>query len=376
MATPSPQKRFPIFPSNDFITSRRWTSEFETKVLQDVLNVTKFLFATSTVHRLVAISLKADLDPYDEELDVDSVALTDEDLNFAKTALESIPQLELVEGLHQEAIVVRSPDPTTNHPTTARPVRIQLRAERAYVLWQLAARGMQATPIYQRTFSFMVWVILHEGMHLVREYAFPTAQQKASLPRLRSSNKTVDVLWAPADSSNVSRFYNKGESGHWLEDHLTAGCSLEALDIPYDEPLLPVSAVPDEVQKKLKFIVTIKASKARPENWYDTWKLSDAIAGIAVMDPLATVSSVGDAAAVLAAILRHISTAPFTPQRRQVAANSKSSDLSEDPARDVFDATDRDMFPHVDAYLRSRDIPEPAEAELDPHEGGAAVILS
>jgi hypothetical protein len=137
-----------------------------------------------------------------------------------------------------------------------------------------------SSPEYKQAFAWVVWVVAHEMMHIVRERvrtsicgngervkAYESVSEKTTPPRLRSSNRPQDKLWQPPSEppsghtlvtssshslptsaakptiqeshpasvpttplkANDIPFEPKGESGHWLEDKLTGGCSLEPI---------------------------------------------------------------------------------------------------------------------------------------------------
>jgi hypothetical protein len=124
-----PQKIFHIFSIDDLCSPLRSTTPYETLILQNIVDKVALFFTVPRVLRLVAISLKKDVPCHVTPKAPESVNVTEDDLAFAKKALEGLPQLELVQGLSSEARVIRSADPTDDTPTAVKPVRIQVRAE-------------------------------------------------------------------------------------------------------------------------------------------------------------------------------------------------------------------------------------------------------
>ncbi|KAJ7740627.1 hypothetical protein B0H16DRAFT_1694265 [Mycena metata] len=220
---------------------RRRTNPSETQQLQKIIVHTRTMLATPSVEHLVAVSLKTTgIDLMCDE-DPTKIEVTPEDLTRARSALQWVPQVELVEGLPEEAIVTSTPD-DVHHPTQGKPIRVQLRAERA-------AQGHQDTAGYRRECAFVAWVLLHESMHhLVREYGCAPGN-KMSPPHLRSVNKSMDVVWEGAGVRMP-----KGESRHWLEDCLPGGCIVHPTDIPYDDPLHPDVEVPAGLALKVRLV--------------------------------------------------------------------------------------------------------------------------
>lgn len=183
----NPQQNYNIYRQNDPCSPRRLTTAFETRILQSVVDKVALIFRVPRIERLVAISLKRDTPSELIWQSPEDVVVSEEDIVFARKALEGLPRVELVEGLETEARVIRSTN-STDEPASYRPARIQLRAEvrtrlrfalvatdafeqRAYVLWTLAALSSEQnlTPWYRQAQVWAIWVLTHEMMHWVRE---------------------------------------------------------------------------------------------------------------------------------------------------------------------------------------------------------------
>ncbi|KAJ7782636.1 hypothetical protein B0H16DRAFT_1493816 [Mycena metata] len=335
-----PQTKFPIFRCDDPVSPRRFANAAEVIILRQILAQTRLLLDVPRVREAFALALKTDI-------------LTPLDLEVAERVLQVMPQLELTEGLLQEAIVVRSADYNPNQPTSSSRIRIQLRAERlAYIMYlvDLEKNDVNAANL-RRQIAFISWTLLHECMHLSREFAFLTAQEKTSPPRLRYGNKFMADIWMPPPSSSPSSELSsapckddraKGESGYWLEARLTGGCSLEAVDTHIDGT-------------NLMGITTVLAAKKLPQSQYYTWKISDAFTGIKILDDVATATTVAHMEIVIDAIHHRISTVP--PTRLTTATTGSAKAGWQGPIiddKDVYDAHEGETNPMVKAYLVAR----------------------
>ncbi|KAJ7146768.1 hypothetical protein C8R44DRAFT_18490 [Mycena epipterygia] len=401
-----PQKLFHIFRCNDPCTPRRSTTAYETKILQGVVNQVALVFRTPHVLRLVAISLKRDADPIACQLPED-VVISEGDLAFARKALCGLPQLELVEQLGPEARVIRSTDEYTGTPTSSKPVRIQMRAERAYVLWMLAALASEQSPAYRQAFAWAVWVLLHGMMHLVRERAFSFAWEKVTPPRLCSDNRPQTELWEgapygilvasssrslpstpskaanpePAQSASLPARAQpaslpstpiaralKGESGPWFEDQLTHGCSFEAHDsAPFTVgQTSSLIKVPEELI--LYRVTSIFAKRRQPRGKYDLWTVNttDLLTPIKLLDGLCDAQTVEDVEVVLEGLVRAIQDTPPLVMADTPAVCHKGG-VEDRALQDVFDAHaaayNKDVREYLEALKVRAATPDPPEGE-------------
>ncbi|KAJ7227385.1 hypothetical protein GGX14DRAFT_555938 [Mycena pura] len=295
------QTDFHYYRVDDDRSPRRKANDFETKILSSLVLQVNVFFKIPRIVRLVAISMQPQpQESTNQDVDLNSVAVSEEEIAAAQRLLAVVPQVDLVEGLVPEAQVVKTPDPSPDAPSFNRPVRIHIRAERIYSLCTFAAHlgpGYESNPTYRRGFSWGFCVLIREVMHHVCEMAFVEAWQKEFPPRLRSANYPQVEIWSgpptpPRYSSSVylpsglppttprrslaheSPLFSprlKGEAGFWLEEKLFGGAYLVAQDSNVI-PQHPLIEVPEDL--KLCRISHIHA-KTVYKKGYKIWTIDD-----------------------------------------------------------------------------------------------------
>ncbi|KAJ6602414.1 hypothetical protein DFH09DRAFT_1068822 [Mycena vulgaris] len=196
-----PQRSFHLFNPEDDRTSLGQTDEAVSTHLRSVIAATQRLCAVPRIRRLMAISLMEDV-PDGKEDDIDVPVELQERV---ASLISDMPQVYLVQGLEPEARVVKTAD-AGGQPQSDRPRRIDLRAERVWFLATIGNRSGTQNPHYRRAFGWMVLVLTHEIMHLVRDRFFQHEWQQQSPPRLKSVNRPQGQTWTgppPSPSPNA-----------------------------------------------------------------------------------------------------------------------------------------------------------------------------
>ncbi|KAJ7446714.1 hypothetical protein FB451DRAFT_785982 [Mycena latifolia] len=285
MQSANTQREFMIYDKNRSL--RRTTTPFEQDILNSVCEQVKLVFQVPAVLRLVAISLMRSLDPIKWVASA-SVKVSAEDIEFAEHSLEGgLPQLDIVEGLTVDANVpVRFGDASLGAHVNIEPVRIELKAERFYLLCTLAAEFGKDDKQFRAAFIWLVWALTRQMMNVVRQRAFEHEWDIPAPPRLTSgTHLSRELWWGPPRPSTTMSVYSEdslpvGNAAFWLEEQLMDGqCWLEPGEdtLPGNELRHSDVDVPTEI--KVARIVRIVAKADAPPKGYHCWALHSSVDG-------------------------------------------------------------------------------------------------
>ncbi|KAJ7117552.1 hypothetical protein C8R44DRAFT_738451 [Mycena epipterygia] len=328
-----------LFCTNSFNPTLMASTTNHTASEQALLHVvaqTKLFLAVPRVRRLVAISLMGDSVG---DQDINDISIPEDLRLFVDKILSDLPQINLMQGLSEEARVVKS------EPSSLKNIHIDLRAERVWYLATLDACVGTSHQNYRKALGYIVVVLAHAIMRCL-----PAAVSQSAAGSLPASLSAWETR-------------TRGQARDWFEEKLTGGCCIDVTESP---STLRHKDVPVPENCILQQISQVYA-RAAVQGGFHIWYLESVHCDSPdLFASVVAATTPDDWAAILQSIEEHIVTT--SPEFTDSLVVPPVSIVVSDPAPrcEVLLYSEASRRPDLEAYLRWRELAE-TDSDSESH---------
>ncbi|KAJ7117555.1 hypothetical protein C8R44DRAFT_738454 [Mycena epipterygia] len=308
------------------------------QALLHVVAQTKLFLAVPRVRRLVAISLMGDSVG---DQDINDISISEDLRLYVDKILSDLPQINLVQGLSEEARVVKSEAGPGSTPTSNSGQRYGEKHRRIWYLATLGARMGTSHQNYRKALGYIVVVLGHEIMRCL-----PTAVSQSATGSLPTSLSTWETR-------------TRGQARDWFEEKLTGGCFIDVREKPgtfrHKDVPVPENCILQQISQVY--------ARAAVQGGFHVWYLESVHCDSPdLFASVVAATTPDDWTAILQSIEEHITTT--SPEFTDSPIVPPVSIVMSNPTRrcEVLLYSEASSRPDLEAYLKWREL---AETDFD-----------